>query len=168
MTLKHEIAAWNGKSSADIRAVYDRYEYQPSFLTDLIDYARSAQLQKGATWLIKRFAETTDGIEKGVAQQILGVIPKLEGWEAKLHILQCLPHIPIPASRRKIVESFTRTCILDENKFVRAWSYGGFYELARYFPQYRQEAERIMEMGLVDEPASVQARIRKAQAQGFL
>lgn len=167
MHLKREIETWDGKSSHTLRKIFDRHKSSPSFLADLINHAQSEALQPGATWLIKRFVEHSDGVGSREAQQILSVIPELREWSAKLHILQCLPHLPIHDDCRTAVESLTRACIIDDRKFLRAWGYGGFYELARQFPQYREEADRLMEIGLRDEPASVRARIRKATARGI-
>lgn len=166
MTLKTDIIAWDGNSAEDIRAVYDRYKARPSFFQDLVALAEAEPLQAGATWLLKRFVETAEAMGEDAARQLFTVIPRLVGWAPRLHMLQCLPHVPIPASSRRVVEEFTRASIRDDNTFVRAWGYGGFYALARQFPEYEEEAARIMALGLTDEPPSVRARIRKVTAKG--
>ena len=51
------------------------------------------------------------------------------------------------------------------NKFVRAWSYNGLYELARRDPVYLPEVEQIFELALRDEAPSVKARIRNLQKE---
>jgi len=167
VSIEADIAAWDGKSSDDIHAIYNKHKNDAGFLLELTKHAQSASLQNGATWLIKQFVTNTSSIPGRDTQQILLLIPVLCGWKSKLHILQCMPYISIPTACSNMIESFVRECILDKNKFVRAWGYGGLYELARHFPQYREEAEKIMEMGLIDEPASVRARIRQITAQGF-
>jgi hypothetical protein len=55
---------------------------------------------------------------------------------------------------------FLRTCLADENKFVRAWAYNGFYLLSQQYPEYQQETEQFFAMAMRDEAASVKARIR--------
>ncbi len=60
-----------------------------------------------------------------------------------------------------------RKCLEDDNKFVRAWAYNGFYELAKQYPEYRTEAGQLFEMALRDEAASVKARVRNVMKQGF-
>jgi hypothetical protein len=75
--------------------------------------------------------------------------------------------MPIGDADRIEVETFLRQTLNDSNKFVRAWSYNGFYQLARHFPQYREEAEAIFEMALRDEAASVKARVRNIIRAGF-
>ncbi len=75
--------------------------------------------------------------------------------------------LPIPLQSVKYVEAFARDCLCDNNKFVRAWAYNAFYLLSRQYPVYRDEAEQFLKMGLADEPASVQARIRQCIQQGY-
>ena len=165
--IEQELADWDGKSADDIGRIYDRHAQRPTFLSELIEFATVPSLQKGATWLIKRQIETTDALSQSECQSVLKLIPALNEWEAKLHLLQCLPHLTIPAKQKKAVESVTRECIVHENKFVRAWGYGGFYELARQHPAYQHEALQLMEMAKRDEPPSGQARIRRVMAKGF-
>jgi len=62
------------------------------------------------------------------------------------------------------VEIFLRVCLLDNNKFVRAWAYKGFYELA---VQYPKETRQFFEMAMRDEAPSVKSRIRNIMKKGF-
>ncbi|MDJ0926840.1 MAG: hypothetical protein QNJ73_04235 [Gammaproteobacteria bacterium] len=167
MTLQRDIASWDGKSADDIAQIYDRYAQRPDLLAELVKHANKPDLQSGATWLIKRHIENTAPLNARETKQLLELLPDLEGWEARLHLLQCLPHLAIPSPCKAAVELFTRESITDDNKFVRAWGYGGFYELARQFPDLQDEATQLIEMAKRDEPASVQARIRRVTAKGF-
>ena len=167
MTIEKELVCWDGKSADGIRSIYDRHAQQPTFLPQLIKYARARSLQKGATWLLKQHSQKNTALSKREVQSILQLIPVLDGWEAKLHLLQCLPHLKITTELSKTVESFVRECIANDNKFVRAWGYGGFYELARQHPTYQDEAMQLIEAAKRDEPPSVQARIRRVLAKGF-
>lgn len=167
MSLEADIANWDGKSSRDLAGVFDRHASDAGFLAELIEHTESEALQKGATWLIKRFVERSGEVRASEAERLLQAAHKFKAWESKMHVLQCLPHMSIPASCRITVEALTRAGIEDRKVFLRAWAYGGFYELARQYPQYRKEAEQLMEMGLIDEPASVRARIRQVAARGF-
>ena len=65
------------------------------------------------------------------------------------------------------MEIYERHGLTDQNKFVRAWSYNGLYELATSFPSLRKEAERFFDMALADEAASVKARVRNIMKKGF-
>ncbi len=68
----------------------------------------------------------------------------------------------VPESARSAVENYLRQALTHNNKFVRAWAYNGFYQLARQHRELRDEALEIMRMGQRDEPAAVKARIRNA------
>jgi hypothetical protein len=68
---------------------------------------------------------------------------------------------------RSELERFVRIKLSDPNKFVRAWAYKGFYELAKAFPEYQTEASQFFEMAMRDEPASVKTRVGKILKQGF-
>ena len=53
MSIEKEIEAWDGKSTDDIKAVYDSYHTQPDFADAIITLSKSSAYQKGATWLLK-------------------------------------------------------------------------------------------------------------------
>ena len=93
-------------------------------------------------------------------RKLLNLLPKLEHWEARLHILQCMPYLPITKPEKKQVALFLRCCLTDHNKFVRAWAYSGFYELSIQYPEFRKEAMQFFDMAEKDEAPSVKARIR--------
>ncbi len=84
-----------------------------------------------------------------------------------MHALQCLPFLTIDQSEKKLVETFLRITLSGQNKFVRAWSYNGFYELARQYPEYQAETKILFEMAMNDEAASVKARVRNLIRKGF-
>lgn len=167
MRIKLDIAAWDGKSADDIRRLYDRHCQAPSFVSDIVGLAKQEPLQKGATWLLKRHAENTGCLEPRAVKDIYQLLQKLEHWESKLHILQSIPHMPIPRTHKNRVETFLRKCLVDDTKFVRAWAYSGFYDLAVQYPEYQEEAEQLFEIAIRDEPASVKSRIRKVMKKGF-
>ena len=137
MTLSSEINNWDGKSAEDIGNIYDRHAQDSKFLSTVIKHANIASLQKGSTWLIKRHLEHIKHLEGKTTQAILELIPSLEDWESRLHVLQSLQYLKIPAKCKSTVESFTKASIMDNNTFVRAWGYSGFYELACQYPTYQ-------------------------------
>ena len=95
------------------------------------------------------------------------MLQSLEHWESRLHVLQSIPYMPIPGTHKKKVETFLRECLVDDVKFVKAWAYSGFYELAVQYPEYQDEAEQFFEMAMRDQPASVRSRIRNIMKKGF-
>lgn len=168
MGIKQELAAWDGKSAADIQAIYDKYHTKPGFSDDIIDLSFTRLFEKGATWLLKAWLEYGNTPERSKIAKIYGSLDRLEHWEARLHVLQSIPFMPINEDESSNVYSFLRLTLADQNKFVRAWSYNGFYELSRQHPKYLDEIRHYFEMAMNDEAPSIKARIRNIMKKGFL
>lgn len=168
-TLKADIDLWDGKSKDAIARVYQKHGGRADFLADVIALIAAEPTQIGATWLLKHyFDEGGPPLDATQAKAVYAKIGSLVHWEAKLHVLQCMEHMPIPKGQVKPVEKFLRVCLAGEAKFVRAWAYSGFHELARQHPEFRPEASRILADALETETAgSVLARIRRKVQQGF-
>ena len=78
-----------------------------------------------------------------------------------------MSYLPVAEGQRVQVEAFLRQALVSEQKFVRAWAYDGFYQLAKQYPEYQQEAMSFFAMAMDDEVASVKARVRNIIKQGF-
>ncbi len=167
MNIEQEIAAWNGKSADDIRVIYKSHHAMPDFSSTVIKLLKESVYQKAATWLLKTWLESGNKLDNSQIKVIYGFLNKLDHWEAKLHVLQSMPFMPIEKTERKNVENFLRITLTDHNKFVRAWSYNGFYELATQHSEYVNETKQFFEMAMRDEAASVKARIRNIMKKGF-
>ena len=167
MSINQEIANWDGKSAADIEAIYGKYHGSTDFAETIIDLIKDAAYQKAATWLLKKWLESGNQVNAELAREVYRSLRLLMDWESKLHVLQSIPFLPIAKEDKKRVEAFLRETLTDTNKFVRAWSYNGFYELAMQYPEYTHEVKQFFEMALVDEAASVKARIRNLMKKGF-
>lgn len=167
MSLEQEIVSWDGKSSNDIDVIYNRYCDEDSFGSKMIDFSRKVELQKGATWLLKRYLEDGQTIEARKCAALFKLLTKIEHWESKLHILQCLPYMQIGKTTKKDVDVFLRKCLIDDNKFVRAWAYNGFYEISLQYPEYKEETKQFFDMAMRDEAPSVKARVRSIVKKGF-
>jgi len=165
--LAKAIAAWDGKSAADIAAVFQSHCTEPHYVENLIQLMGSSDSQKGASWLLKAWFDRGKSITDKQTSNILSRLSALESWEAKLHILQCFPFISIKDNQKVVVEKFLRSTLSDNNKFVRAWSYNGFYVLAKQHAEYQEETQRFFAMAMKDESASVKARIRNLMKTGF-
>ncbi len=160
MSIEQEIISWDGKSSTDIDAIYDRHSDENSFASEIINLSKQEGLQKGTTWLLKRHLENGQTITPSEIALVFKLLPKLGHWETTLHILQCIPFLQIAKTEKMEVEAFLRKCLVDNNKFVRAWAYNGFYEISAQYPEYRNETKQFFEMAMRDEAPSVKARIR--------
>ncbi|MEO9877417.1 MAG: hypothetical protein ABJM26_17340 [Anderseniella sp.] len=170
MSLEDELAQWDRKSKDFVSNVFDRHHNQPDFLTDLAGMLDDTHLQSGATWLLKHHLDQNgEPFDTHLVTAIYRNTCALVHWDAKLHVLQCIAQMPIPDSEMRIVEVFVRRCLIDDAKFVRAWAYSGFCELARRFPQFQAEATHVLNEALTNETAgSVLSRVRRELQHGFL
>lgn len=167
MFIEQDIAAWDEKSAADIKAIYDAHHAEADFADSIIDLSFTQTFEKGATWLLKAWLESGHTLTKSQIRKIYGALDQLEHWEARLHVLQCIPFMPIPEVESKNVYTFLRLSLTDQNKFVRAWSYNGLYELSKQYSKYLNETRQYFEMAMCDEAPSVKARIRNIMKKGF-
>lgn len=169
MAMKRDIAAWDGKATDPIAAVYARHNADKGFLAEAIALCADAACARGATWLLKRWLEDGRGpVAAALTHRLLTHLGTLAHWEAKLHVLQALPHLTIAPDDAPAVARFVATCLGDEATFVRAWAYTGLHHLAVQHPAYREDAQRTLETAMtVAQPASVRVRLRKALAAGF-
>ena len=165
MNPRDALISWDAKSADDITAIYFDYFGAPDFTNIIINLIEDVETQNGATWLLKKHLELGETLTKPQVKQIYDSLLKLNHWEAKLHVLQSMSYLPISIKQKNSVESFLRTCLTDKNKFVRAWTYNGFYELARQHPEYQDEVDAMLAEALQKEAASVKARIRNILKQ---
>jgi hypothetical protein len=52
--------------------------------------------------------------------------------------------MPILKPEKKMVEALLRECLVDNNKFIRAWSYNVFYELSIQYPEHKKSDKKII------------------------
>lgn len=167
MSLNQAIKKWDRKSSDYISDVYANYCDSSSFSSELITLMEQERLQLGASWLLKKHVENGAILDSKESIKFYALLNKLEYWETKLHVLQCIHSTKIQGAQKNKVEEFLRKCLSDTNKFIRAWGYNGFYELSKQHKQYQKETKELFEMALRDEAASVKARVRKCVTKGF-
>jgi len=167
MTIQDEMAAWDGKSAHDIGKIYNGFNKQTGFPGNVIALMAQANCQKAASWLLKHHLENDNKISQLETKSIFKLLNTLDHWESKLHVLQSLPFLNIPNAYKTALEQFLRECLTETNKFVRAWAYNGFYELAKQYPEYEEETRLFFDMAMRDEAPSVRARIRNLLKQGF-
>lgn len=174
-TIQQAMEQWDGKSTDDIGNIYQLHSSNSNFMPDLIKSMQQAGLQKAASWLIKHSLEAGALLTSTQTRSLFQQLDKLQQWESCLHILQSIPFLKIPQADIKKLDHFLRQSLTNENKFVRAWSYNGLYELARQHPGDKidgqsvrqQECLKFFEMAMKDEAPSVKARIRNIIKKGF-
>jgi len=167
MSISSAIANWNGKSTDDITAIYDLYYKESDFYSIIVSLLKNKSSETGASWLLKHDFELGGQLNVHEISIVYGSLSQLEHWQAKLHLLQCIAYMPISKKDVKKLESFLRLTLSDSNKFVRAWSYNGFYLLAKQYSEYQEEASQFFDMALRDEAPSVKARVRNILKVGF-
>ncbi len=160
MTLLEEIASWDGKSAAALQSTYERHSDEEDFLATILEHIADVELQRAATWLLKRHLEVGISLFPEDSHVILDALSDQEHWESKLHVLQCLPYLDIDEDQSADLERFLDSCLESDNKFLRAWAYNGFNELSLRFPRYREEVNLMLARAVESEAASVRARIR--------
>lgn len=171
-SLQTGLAEWDGKSVAIIKALYQKHSGQSDFIISLLSALKHKDQARGASWCLK------NGLESGVKlspSQSKELVQQLETkdqmeqahWETRLHLLQCLPYLAIPASEKENLLVFIRSAISAPEKFVRAWGYNALYVLAGQFPELRQETQVSLQAALEDQAPSVRARVRTLLKNGF-
>jgi len=160
MTLLDEIASWDGKSAAALQSTFERHSDEEDFLATILEHIADVEMQRAATWLLKRHLEVGTSLFPEGSRVILDALSDQEHWESKLHILQCLPYLDIDEDQSADLERFLDSCLESDNKFLRAWAYNGFNELSLRFPRYREEVNLMLARAVDSEAASVRARIR--------
>ncbi len=158
--LQEDVSAWDGKSSDDIKKIFSAHQKSSSFIADIISLMSEEQYQKAVSWLLKHYLESGGSIKSSDIHSVYRLLPTLSHWESILHLLQCIPYLPISPKDKNAVNAFVRQAMTHSNKFVRAWSYSGLHELACQFPEYKKEAQVFFDRALKEEAASIKARIR--------
>ncbi len=151
-----------GMNVDERNAAYPVLADDPSLCSQLIEHiAANAGYQGVASWFLKRHLETGGRLSGEQINQVYGAAEQLEDWESILHILQCIPYLGIPVTSRATAERFVRHSLQHANKFVRAWAYNGFAELADVYEDLQLEVAELLETAARQEAASVKARIRQ-------
>ncbi len=168
MALRDDIMDWNGKSAAAITRVYESHAITRGFLGRLVALAREPGCEVGATWLVKHHIEAGAAMNPNQADKWYALAPELSAWEAKLHLLQCMPAVPVPSGHERRIERWLSACLTSEQKFVRAWALSGYADLACAHPKYRDQAMDMLEDARENDPAaSVRARARQVLKMGY-
>ncbi|MDJ0951908.1 MAG: hypothetical protein QNJ94_23600 [Alphaproteobacteria bacterium] len=167
MTLLTDIDAFDGRHMDELERLLADRSPEPGFVGALLRLAADpAPLrQVAATWLLKRRQEDghafTDD-ESAALLDWLAAADTATPWEARLHLLQMLPGLAIPAGRAAALRVLLAgpAYLGDANKFLRAWSYNALAVLAAQHPDYRQDVAELLTDGR-DDAASVRARLRQ-------
>jgi len=161
MSLKEELERTNGDSGS-LELLLARRQSTRSFVNQLVLLIApdEPKLQIKATALLKRLAENKIRFTRSQLAAIFDSLAEATHWEAKLHLCQMLQHIKIPNGSETKVVWFLERCLSEENKFLRAWAYNGFYELAKQHHEYYDYAVEQLARAQKENSAAVKARLR--------
>ena len=65
MTLLEEIASWDGKSATALQSTHERHSDDEDFLATILEHIADVELQRAATWLLKRHLEAGNSLSPG-------------------------------------------------------------------------------------------------------
>ena len=157
------IAEYDGKGSEGLESIAAEIKPSTAVLQALCDFVDSgeARVQSAASWLLRRYAGAGAALSHRQTEQALKVLTAGGHWEARLHVLQMMGDLTVPARRVEPLWPALIEQTKDANKFVRAWSYYGLTVIADQHPSYRERARGLLAAADQDEAASVRARIRR-------
>ena len=162
---KERLRSWDGIHMEHLSSIYHDYRSQDNFFDNLIDWSSESDIQAATTWLIKHHYDSGLKLNKTQTEHLIKATGELNSWEAQLHVLQILGKLEIDETRLLMVDEFVRRCLKSENKFVRAWSYQGLYELYKYGVVDSEELKAHCEIAMETESASIKSRVRKILKQ---
>jgi hypothetical protein len=162
MSIRDEVKLFDGKHTDMLEEILPKHRPTSSFIGSLVTLITDEEpnIQTGATWLLKSIAENQVRFKPRHLIALFASLSELTHWLSKLHACQMLQYVAIPDESARNVVWFLERNLWDENRFLRAWSYNGFYELARQHPKYITYAKEQLERGEADKAPSVKARIR--------
>ncbi len=158
--VEQALAQWDGKAIEQMQLLFDQYHTQQGFVQQLISFLQKEETQLGASWLLKACLDKEVSLNASQVDQVLLCLLNAHSWQTKLHILQSLPHMVLSKKQAEFIYPILRQGLSAENKFVRAWSYNGMYELSCQHAKYLKETKQYFALALEDEAPSVKARLR--------
>ncbi len=162
-SLAEAIGEWDGKSASDIERIYAAFHRASDFEISLAGLMYEDELQKGASWLFKHHIRNGHKPDGKVSARLFRSLDRLSHWETRLHVLQALHELEIPAKHKDRIYLFLREGLGSGKTLVKAWAYSGLAVLASQHHEYHDEASRLLSTASGKESAgSVRVRIRKA------
>ena len=120
-------------------------------------------VQVGATWILKRWLEEGVPQVERSAANLVQLLNYATYWEVRLHLLQMLASLRIPARSLSGLKRLLPSLLMDDNKFVRAWALSVLAEIADQSETLRQDVISTIQDAENDDAASVRARVRQIQ-----
>ena len=164
MNLRQQLESCDSSSAKELKDLYGRIAGRPDLATDLAALCSVPETETAASWLIKRHVERGCSPGKEVSKSLLRAFLGMNGWLARLHLLQIFQHMDLPPEFKEPVRNHVLELARDRNKFVRAWSYSALHCIACAYPEYKPETSRLIQLASEKEAPSVKARLRNLPA----
>lgn len=120
-----------------------------------------AKIQVGATWLLKQWQDDDEPLIEQAGGTLVNALKATGHWEVQLHLLQILSQIQIPQKSLPSLYKLIQTLLLNDNKFVRAWTLSTLASVANQKDSYRNDAIALLQIAEQDDSAAVRARVRQ-------
>lgn len=161
-SLERQLKAWDGIHMDHLATIYDQYLTHENFFNLLIQLTKTQPpIQDATTWIIKHHFDNGHSISAEHTDALLKTSLSFQSWPAKLHVLQIIPHLQINTDNFITIDSLSRDCLDDTNKFVRAWAYQALYQLYEFCPDNKEELIALCELAMTHESASIKVKVRK-------
>lgn len=161
--LEAQLQQFDGKHTDSLLRSAEALSLEGSTIDHLISLAErsDAPMQTAATWLLKHFQSRDVSFTPAQVTRLVEQICSSGPWESRLHLLQMLPSLAIPAaSTEQLFQSLVAT-LSERNKFIRAWVYKALHSLASQHRDYAPNVLPLLGQASRDEAASVRARLRQ-------
>lgn len=161
--LLRELGEFDGKRTSELERLSVSMARSDDSVAQLLAVAEheDTTLQVGATWILKRWLEEgVPQVEKSAAD-LVQLLNRVTYWQVQLHLLQMLASIRVPAKSLSMLKKRLPGLLIDDNKFVRAWSLSLLAEIADQSEALRQDVISRIQAAENDDAAAVRARIRQ-------
>lgn len=157
-----KLTKWDGIHIKYLSELYAIHFSNKHFFEELMTICNTNNdLEIASTWLIKHHYDSGKSLSKLLTKNLLKTTKNIQNLEAKLHILQLLPHFKLSTKSIQYAEDFVRKCLLDKNKFVKAWALNGLFELTFYIPEMKPELISLCQIALEKESPAIKSKARK-------
>jgi hypothetical protein len=159
-----EVEEFDGTQVAVLERIFAGMTVDEAAVDEMLKIARRGEerFQCAGTWLLRRARDAGTQFTEAHTLAIVKMLTRIPTWVGQLHLLQILPHLKVPSAVRGPLYTSLKQLTTQENKFVRAWAFGGLYHLANSYPEYRQAVANMLTRALLEESAATKARIRNS------
>lgn len=160
--LETAISQWDKKQAAYISSVYKKFGADKEFPDHLLSICvKNPALDRGTTWLLKHHLDEGGILTEALLTRLGDLLPVLNHWEARLHVLQVFSVAEIPPGIADSLYVFAKLNSLNEKNFVRAWAYQVMYKVSLIQPGYRAQLLAESRVAAEKEMASVRSKLKK-------